>query len=252
MIRGLEKFRERFAGLENQYVLIGGTATWLVLTDAGFEPRATTDLDIVLSIEVQGAGFGRALWEFIKEGGYRTYQASDETPRYYRFIDPENQEFPQMLELLSRTPDGLEPPEGFRFVRIAMDDDISSFSAILLDNDYYDFLHQHKMTMEGLSIVNEKGLIPLKAMAWLNLTEERARGGHAARGDINKHRSDVLRLSQLLTNEPIETPDRIKGDMANFLDQLVEADNLDIRALRLGAGVTLDSLIAAIRTAYSV
>jgi hypothetical protein len=51
VVNGLEVFREHFAGLGDQYVLIGGTAATLAMADAGLELRATKDLDIVLHIE---------------------------------------------------------------------------------------------------------------------------------------------------------------------------------------------------------
>lgn len=51
MVKGLDVFRGHFAGYEDQYVLIGGTAATLAMAEAGLEFRATKDLDIVLHIE---------------------------------------------------------------------------------------------------------------------------------------------------------------------------------------------------------
>lgn len=47
-----------------------------------------------------------------------------------------------------------------------MGERISSLSAILLDERYYELLHRHTRDIEGISIVSEEGLIPLKARAW--------------------------------------------------------------------------------------
>lgn len=58
MVRGLDVFREYFAGHANQFVLIDGTAATLAMEDAGLEFRATKDLDIVLHIEALNATFG--------------------------------------------------------------------------------------------------------------------------------------------------------------------------------------------------
>ena len=49
MVKGLDVFRGHFAGYEDQYVLIGGTAATLAMAEAGLEFRATKDLDIVLT-----------------------------------------------------------------------------------------------------------------------------------------------------------------------------------------------------------
>mgnify|MGYP003526913084 CR=1 FL=1 len=49
MVRGLDVFREHFAGHADQFVLIGGTAATLAMEEAGLEFRATKDLDIAMT-----------------------------------------------------------------------------------------------------------------------------------------------------------------------------------------------------------
>jgi hypothetical protein len=51
MVRGLKKFREYFAGFEDHYVIIGGTACEIVLRDTDMLPRATDDIDMILIVE---------------------------------------------------------------------------------------------------------------------------------------------------------------------------------------------------------
>lgn len=253
MIRGLEKFKERFAGLEEQYVLIGGTATYITLTDAGLEPRATKDLDIVLCLEALDAKFGEIFWGFVKEGGYENYQGSKDKPIFYRFTKPKNDSFPFMLELLSRAPDWMKPPEDIHLAPIPVDEDIQSLSAILLDGDYYNFLHEHKIVLEELSIVNVQGLIPLKAMAWLNLTEQKNSGEQVQSTNIKKHKNDVLRLQQLLIpEETVALPERIKNDMEKFLGELAKAEDIDLRQLGLGKGAELNVIIERIKKVYGL
>lgn len=48
MVKGLDIFRQHFAAVADQYVLIGGTAATLAMEEAGLDFRATKDLDIVL------------------------------------------------------------------------------------------------------------------------------------------------------------------------------------------------------------
>ena len=60
MVKGLERFREHFAAFADRYLIIGGTACDLALTEAGLEFRATKDIDIVLCLETVDAEFGRA------------------------------------------------------------------------------------------------------------------------------------------------------------------------------------------------
>lgn len=233
MITGLDKFKGKFTGLEEQYVLIGGAATYLVLDEAGIQPRATKDLDIVLCLESLTTVFIEAFWAFIKEGGYENLQVSTGKKVFYRFSKPTSEGFPFMLELFSRAPDGMEPPPDVRFVPIPADDEVYSLSAILLDTDYYGFLHQHKSILNGLSLLTAHGLIPLKAKAWLDLTEKKGKGVHVDSRDIKKHRSDILRLYQLLTQEArIDAAESIKQDLAVFLTELGK-DESTIEAVAL-------------------
>jgi len=46
-------------------------------------------------------------------------------------------------------------------------------------------------------------LIPLKAIAWLELTARKANGENVDAKDIRKHANDVIRLSQLLAPDHI-------------------------------------------------
>lgn len=102
MVVGLDRFREHFAGYSDHYLLIGGTATYLVLNEAGLEARATKDLDIVLCVEVIDARFAEAFWAFVKDAGYAIQQRSDGKKMSYRFQKPADKRYPVMLELFSR------------------------------------------------------------------------------------------------------------------------------------------------------
>lgn len=252
MITGLDKFKERFAGFEDQYVLIGGTATYLALVEAGLEARATQDLDIILRLEALTPEFFKTFWGFAKEGGYESLQVSTGERNFYRFSSPTEEGFPKELELFSRAPDGMSPPDDARFVRIADDERVYSLSAILLDTDYYDFLHQHKSLLVGASVLTPYALIPLKAKAWLDLTERKAAGKPADSRDIRKHRNDILRLHQLLVVEDrITIPDSIRADLKNFLSALGEDNSVDLKTLNIRK-TTVPQIIDLITSIYQL
>lgn len=48
MVRGLDLFKEYFAAFTNNYLIIGGTARDIIIKDAGFEPKGTKDIDMIL------------------------------------------------------------------------------------------------------------------------------------------------------------------------------------------------------------
>lgn len=179
MVRGLDKFREQFRAHTDNYVLIGGTACDLLMEAAGLEFRATKDLDIVLILEGLDATFARTFWAFVKGGGYQVQQSVTGKRRYYRFLKPEHNEYPLMLELFSRRPDMLDLADDAHLTPIPADEDVSSLSAILLDDAYYAFLHSGKRIINGISIVGPEHLVPLKARTWLDLTGRHPQGNHA-------------------------------------------------------------------------
>jgi len=55
----LEKFKEHFAGFEDNYVIIGGTACDVTLQKTDMRPRATDDIDMILVIEKMTPEFGQ-------------------------------------------------------------------------------------------------------------------------------------------------------------------------------------------------
>ena len=151
MVRGLTIFQDWFKDFEDQYVLIGGTAAWISMEEAGLSFRGTKDLDIVLHVEALTPEFGEKFWDFVQLGAYQKKEGGPgKRPSVYRFQKPNNEEFPFMLELFSRIPDGLKfVPPGY-LTPIPIDEQISSLSAILLNEDYYEFVLTGRNTKLGM------------------------------------------------------------------------------------------------------
>lgn len=218
MIPGLERFREFFNGFEEHYALIGGVAAMQWLENADMKPRATKDFDIVLIIENLDSRFLKRFWEFVKLGGYGNVQGSTGRRVYYRFTNPQRNGYPSMLEVFSRIPDGLGVSGAPAIVPIPAGDDASSLSAILMDDDYYALVREHRDSFQGLPLLSPAGLILLKAKAWLDLSMRAREGCHVDLGDIKKHRNDVFRLALLLTQErTLAVPEAVHRDLREFL-----------------------------------
>lgn len=253
MVKGLDVFQGWFAEYANQYILIGGTAATLTMEEAGLAFRATKDLDIVLHVEALTPAFGAAFWKFVEAGGYEIRQASDTgKPIFYRFQKPTDDRYPVMVELFARAPDGLKPAEGSQLTPIPLDEAVSSLSAILLDEAYYAFIMAGRREVDGLPWVGEDRLIPLKAIAWLDLSARKEEGAKVDAKDVRKHVNDVLRLSQLLapaTRIPLDK--KISDDMTRFLTAIGSDNSIDPKALQLG-NVTIAELVARIAQAYEI
>lgn len=232
-MKGLDLFKEHFSNYRDSYVLIGGVATYLVLNDVNLEARATRDFDIVLRIEGLDKDFVKDFWAFIEKGKYQIRGKLTGEHQYYRFKNPETEGYPDILELFSRIPDILSLSEGAHLTPIPTDEGLSSLSAIILDRDYYEFLHSGVMDFEGLSIVGAEYLIPLKAKAWLNNTDRFEKGEDVKSKDIRKHKNDVFRLHQILDPEfDVEVPESIKDDLGEFCSRM-EKEKINLKALGL-------------------
>jgi hypothetical protein len=253
MVKGLDTFRAWFADYPDQYILIGGTAATLAMEEAGLEFRATKDLDVVLHVETLTAAFGETFWKFIEAGGYEIRQATDTAkPTFYRFQKPTDNNFPAMVELFARAPDALRPIKSGQLTPIPIDDAVSSLSAILLDDDYYAFIMAGRREVDGISWVGEDRLIPLKAVAWMELSARKEQGEQVDAKNIRKHANDVLRLSQLLaatTRVPLE--EKIANDMRQFLKAAGADASLNPKALGLGT-VSLADVLARVNEAYGL
>jgi len=252
VVKGLDLFRESFAAHAHQYVLIGGTAATLAMEDAGLAFRATKDLDVVLHIEAIDAAFGETFWRFVEVGQYEIRQASATgKPVFYRFQKPADARFPAMLELFCRAPEGISLAEGSHLTPIPIDEAVASLSAILLDDDYYAFILGGRRETDGLPWVGEDRLIPLKAVAWLDLRARQEKGEPVDTKNIRKHANDVLRLAQLLAPETrIAVVEKISQDLDRFLAGIATDAALSPGALGLPG--TLVEISARIRQAYEL
>lgn len=100
--------------------------------------------------------------------------------------------------------------------------------------------------------LNVRHLIPLKAIAWLELTARKEQGTKVDAKDVRKHLNDVLRLSQLLAPATRIAIDRkIGDDMTRFLVAIAADTSIDPKVLQLG-NVSVAELVARIAQAYEI
>ena len=193
MVKGLDTFQKYFADYEEQYVLIGGAACDILFESNEVNFRATRDLD-------------------------------------YRFDKPEDDNFPKMIELFCRSDFKLKDAKGITPIHI--DDEVSSLSAILLNDDYYKALLNGKEVRKGLSVLRPEYIILFKAKAYLDLQKRKDLGEKVDSSDIKKHKKDVLRIaSELMLEKVEELPTAVDADIHSFID-LLEQEPFDPNSLK--------------------
>jgi len=219
MVKGLDIFKEFFKDYQDSYLLIGGAACDIVIEESGLTPRATRDIDIILIVEAIRREFVEQFWSFINEGKYHQREKSSGEREYYRFLNPENVVYPYQIELFARVPDVLEIDESAHLTPIPTDDDFSSLSAILLDDEYYLYTIENSNKEKGIHLANTSALICLKAKAYLEMKVRKNKGARIDKKDIQKHKTDVFRLALILASgDYFELPESIKKDMKEFTE----------------------------------
>lgn len=258
-MKGIEKIRQFLGEYKGNYVIIGGTACNLNLEEANLQGRATKDIDMIVVCEAITPEYLRSFWDFIKAGGYTTawqVKTDEESHRcFYRFVDPKDIDFPKYIELFSRKPDSIQLSEDSHLVHIPVSDYLSSFSAILMDDDYYGYAVNHAVELDGVQAINQDALIVLKIKAYLNNIARKEAGQRVQSDDIDKHKRDVYRMVYLLTPEDhFEAPESIRQDISRFLTA-IERDPINTKAISKNMGVpeiTQEQFIEIIRSAYSL
>lgn len=237
MVKGLDIFKKAFADYPDSYVIIGGAACDFHETVAGQNARATKDLDIILVIEALDHHFVQRFWEFIKEGDYSEKQRG-EFPRnyrhkYYRFKNPTKRTFPAQIELFSRVIDNLVLPEEQHIIPIRSNSDLSSLSAILLDDTYYYYTINHSRLYEGIHFANIESLIALKCKAYIENVPSLSNNNIMDSKHLKKHKNDIFRLVAAIPTaiKEYKVPKKIFDDI-NLFCELVVQDMPDQNLIR--------------------
>ncbi|WP_421318376.1 hypothetical protein [Aeromonas veronii] len=220
----------------DDYILIGGNACALNFKNIGADFRATVDLDIVLITESANDHFYEHLWNYILEHGYegKVYKGDNTGGSAYRFIQPEENRMPNVpvqIELFSRKPEYFDAVLAKKphITPIKTGQGISNFSAILLDDNVYEFIRSSRTSLERISTVNLECLFGLKSVAWHNnqvLFDEKKINDKST---VLKHPQDMVSIVGVIadpknTSFPIPIFESLQYSRARFLSEDVRAE----------------------------
>lgn len=138
------------------------------------------------------------------------------------------------IDLFSRKPGyHLELEEGI--IPIHIDDNTSSLSAILLNDDFYQFMMTGRKVIDGIGVLGAEYLIPFKMYAWINLLDRKRAGEHVNEKDLRKHKYDVFRLLQIVTaDSKIESTGLVNESIHKFIDEISSIDESEVRLVQMG------------------
>lgn len=234
------------------YLIIGGTAVELNLSNRNLSFRETKDFDIVLYLKNKNDSFVKSLAKLLIDGGYINKYKNDRK-NAYRFEHPKNIGFPSIIELFCEADENTEILEK-RFKKIDIAINNEKISAIILNKDICEFAKQHSASFYGLTTLDVIGLIVLKIYAFFEnkkLYEQRL----ISREDYIKHRRDVLILLVSLKESEIiknDFPEAFKQFLSNFLVELNQNKTKQIlKSLGFG-NIKIEEIILRYRKIFNL
>lgn len=221
---GLSHFQDYCKDLDDNYVVVGGFAT-LMLLDKELEGhgKATFDIDLVLltnnSIEMS-----QRIKQYIKEGDYKIQIGKKEQYKYYRFLEPQKENFAKEIELFALNENDLDLEDSQRIIPIDPEEGLYSLSAIMLDPEYFKMIKNNIDKSGRAPCTNTQATMMLKMSAFYDLRNRNDK-------KWKKHRRDILKLVLLLTgDEHIELTGRMKQDFETFMEHV--KNELDQKAIK--------------------
>lgn len=121
------------------------------------------------------------------------------------------------------SPGSVKIPDDRIVNSVDIDDEFSHLSAIMIDDDYYNFTIKHSLTLNGLRLASVEALVCLKAYAYINLLESRRQGSRVQQEQIDKHWRDVFRMIVLLPgSDKLNLPVKLRDDLRKFISEIEE------------------------------
>lgn len=188
-----------------------------------------------------------------EDAGYTAQESSTGKHEHFRFRCPTNTDFPEQIELFSRDIGILTVPNGAHLTPIPLDEDLSSLSAILMNDAYYHYTISHSELVDGIHVARPDSLICLKCRAYTDLAMRRAQGEPIDSRKVNKHKRDVFRLIAMMdSTQYFAVPADLYHDIALFID-MVKGDlpNSDmLKAIGI-YGSTSEEVLLRLTTAFT-
>jgi len=242
---GLSHFQDYCKDFAEEYVVVGGFAT-IMLLDRELEGhgKATFDIDLVL-LTTTSKAMTKKNKQYILEGEYTIQKGNKDQYHYYRFIEPKKPNFAKEIELFASNENDLELDDTQRIIPIDPEEGLYSLSAIMLDPEYFNMIKNNVVKDLRAPCTNTQATIMLKMSAFRDLKENGSK-------KWKKHRSDILKLSLLLTGEEkIEFVGRMKDDFDSFISHLeTEVDNKTIATITKPFGVKREEVIEVLKQVF--
>lgn len=243
---GLGHFQEYCKEFDEQYVVVGGFATVMLLDEELGEGhgKATFDIDLVL-LTNNSVELAQKIKQYITDGKYDIQVGEKDQYKYYRFNNPKEENFAKEIEIFASNENELKLDDGQRILPIDPEEGLYSLSAIMLDPEYFEMIKNNVNKSTEAPCTNTQATIMLKMSAFYDLKKKED-------NKWKKHRRDILKLSLLLTGEEeIKLIGRMKEDFDSFIQHLKEElDQKSIKSFADGLPIYKDQVIEILEKVF--
>ena len=243
---GLSHFQKYCKEFDEQYVVVGGFATIMLLDEELGEGhgKATFDIDLVL-LTNNSVELAQRIKQYITDGKYDIQVGEKEQYKYYRFNNPKEENFAKEIELFASNENKLELDDKQRILPIDPEEGLYSLSAIMLDPEYFEMIKNNVNKSGAAPCTNTQATIMLKMSAFYDLKKRED-------NKWKKHRRDILKLSLLLTGEEeIKLVGRMEEDFDSFIQHLKEElDQKSIKSFADGLPIYKEQVIEILEKVF--
>ncbi|MDD4330631.1 MAG: hypothetical protein PHD79_11840 [Aliarcobacter sp.] len=243
---GLSHFQEYCKEFDEQYVVVGGFATVMLLDEelGKGHGKATFDIDLVL-LTNNSVELSQRIKQYITDGKYDIQVGEKDRYKYYRFNNPKEENFAKEIELFASNENKLEIDDKQRILPIDPEEGLYSLSAIMLDPEYFKMIKNNVNKSTEAPCTNTQATIMLKMSAFYDLKKRED-------NKWKKHRRDILKLTLLLTGEEeIKLVGRMKEDFDSFIQHLKEeVDQKSIKSFADGLPIYKEQVIEILEKVF--
>lgn len=105
--------------------------------------------------------------------------------------------------------------------------------------------------VDGIGVLGAEYLIPFKMYAWINLVDRKRAGEHVNERDLKKHKYDVSRLLQIVTDgTKVETNGLVTESIQRFIDEIAAIDESEVSLWQMGMPFDRDTGVRLLKNIY--
>lgn len=92
-----------------------------------------------------------------------------------------------------------------------------------------------RRVVEGIGVLGAEHLIPFKMYSWINLLDRKRAGEHVNEKDLKKHKYDVFRLLQIVTDgTKVKAAGLVADSIQRYIEEINVLDEKEVRLMQIG------------------